>query len=413
MSKESIKPHLLARDGTERLEIVEDKVNKIITYGGLTIKEYTKLSVYTLERIVGVFPLNHKHYKDSIEFTKRTKLTPTVAKKLLYAKMSSMWINDYKDILNLCGCGQYAGKFSWNVRKVQWVHQNLSMIKQTIQDGQKNILPLVTELELSPKEIKDNLSKKEWKRLLKRSHWWCKNASLCIRGRDSRLELLKTLIPTEVPLDKLFGAPTKGTLKFYNTYGHKRYTVKYLKTKEGWGTWIKDRNTFADTNRMAEQLGLQNNTKTIENLYKKHEEFTKLINLRKYSKDEFNLRGTVLEKLPKYLEINGIACTYLNSKYLIQQEGVEMHHCVSSYADRAANLDYLVFSLSGVERSTVGFIYNKAHNQLIPDQHYSYNNSKVSRDSSVVCGELFNIIQKVISQAKAETEVRERKLKTA
>ncbi|MNF50244.1 hypothetical protein D3C84_315350 [compost metagenome] len=145
-------------------------------------------------------------------------------------------------------------------------------------------------------------------------------------------------------------------------------------------------NIFHDTKRMASSVGRQFSTSwSYEKMQSKHEEFTHLTMLKKYSPKPF-------EHLEDFKVNNVESGEYVaelcSSPLSVREEGEAMHHCVGGYTDYVAENKYLVYSVKkdGKRSSTLG-IWVEGDNYRF-SQHYGPCNARLTDPDEIAISHL-------------------------
>jgi hypothetical protein len=93
-----------------------------------------------------------------------------------------------------------------------------------------------------------------------------------------------------------------------------------------------------------------------DRMIREHNEAMRAVMAGKFSAKQF--------ASPWSFEGDGFSASLLTSQLDIASEGAEQHHCVASYASRAARGKYAVFRIEGRERATAGLIPRVAVGQI-------------------------------------------------
>lgn len=314
-------------------------------------------------------------YKD---FTATYGVTPTRVVKIFNAAVFKSAIIPYKEYFSL-----FYRRKSINPEQFTKVAKNLELLDQAIKDGQRNILPLILDQGLPPHKLKSVFGKGTWKKLTKNSFHRNK---LLVNCKD---------IPEVMNYDST-------ALKIaYKHWGLKPSAHHWLKHVVGvpYSKHIESDasmklTTYSDTKDMAARLQLPFNEKwSLLKMDEKHAEYSRLqqhlaeqhriVRDKDCAERLVKLKAIDLSTFYKQTtwEKDGVTATILTTYERIVEEGSEMHHCVSGYAEHCLNKDYVVVSLTdGTIRTTLG-----AHTDLGIDssyrfsenQHYGKCNSRV------------------------------------
>lgn len=238
-----------------------------------------------------------------------------------------------------------------------------SILDQTIEDGNKHLTPFVVRYQADLPEIKKILGKSLWKKVCRQS--MSRNLYLSRKmGYFATLWGISAEERDRQNLSNLIWAPSY-YLKHDGVGLSPEAAETFLKSGVGgknqplrtreWARWV---NIVVDTDHMANRLGEPFNIKwSMKKMNEKHEEYTKKIELREYSKDPFPFEPLTIEK-----EVDGVVwkAESLNSAYEVREEGIRMKHCVADYAECCHQGDYVVFSIkkNGEHYSTLGIKFN-------------------------------------------------------
>lgn len=249
------------------------------------------------------------------------------------------------------------------------------LLDELLEDGIYNIAPIVFRHEKTPSELKNMYGKGAWKAL-------CKNSF-------SRNKLL-------YEDDYAFPHNYVALNNISSTLLRNSWDREFAIWASRWmrGSWSNTEimrklyHLYQDTFRLAEGLNEHLQLEIMykwnpEKLQKKHDEFVKEHNTRKYSKDVIYF--------PQYIHatngmrVDEFTAHLLMSKYDIAEEGQAMHHCVAGYADSVARGDYLVYSIrkNGERYSTLG-LRRFSDIEVYKDQHYMACNKSVDEEGAIV-----------------------------
>ena len=299
------------------------------------------------------------------------------------------------------------------------IHKIKDLLEQTEKDGQKNIQPWVFHSEKSPADLKKFFGKKLWKRICAQSYTRNRAmAKLCASSRfvwshetvsDKEKESLKTLMefPSEL-LRRGFNSPL-----ILDKEGLTAFRLNE-KPASWWNGPCPDRSslkittvTIRDTVRMASQLNEDVNWDwSARKWNEKHDEFTKMIERKRYSPEPFEWLGKVRGKPPELCH-KGFTAQFIDNAYDVRTEGIEMNHCVSGYAASCSNMRYMVYSIrdsEGKRYSTLGVNINRGTGILSAkfSQHYMNSNKIVESEEAREFAEI--IVKAVQDWIKSDCE---------
>jgi len=294
------------------------------------------------------------------------------------------FIEPYKKVVAACHTYPYIK----NIRSEYFGKRNLALMDQALKDNQENIIPILLILGDDAKACKESLGKGLWKKVCRNS--LTRNGLIYQHCNNRSIELEDTL---KIPSTLL-----KEHSRSNSGWGRESvlWSVETLKSSKR----LKDSKTLlhrlqdlaADTRKMSGQLSLPFNFKWSENKMKeKHEEYTLKINLLKDIEDtkEFTCCSTLIPSVG----YKGYTATLLNTKKLVKEEGVEMKHCVGSYAEDCALGRYAVYSITDEEGSRFSTLGLRKANlvEFKFSQHYMSHNRQVKNED---VRELVNILVK-------------------
>jgi len=335
-------------------------------------------------------------------FTNTYGITPSNFKRVYNAKMLSMWVDPVKE---------HVQRFAYNSRrKVNdyivhdiWKHKDL--IDQAVLDGQHNLIPFIIHTGKNPEQLKQMYGKSVWKQICKNSMTRNKLIIGSNRFWKSTEHRDDSLVILSLP-SYILKRGGNSVLSWDNSaqwlidnrlINHKTNNMSHA------SRW---QNTYRDTKRMSTQVGKPfSHSWTPDKLKAKHKEFTKLINLKKYSPEPFPLLSSFKVK---QLEYKGYTATLLDSPFLIRNEGEVMHHCVGGYSEAVAQGRYLVYAVTkdGEKTSTIGIniatvvdpsrLLTNIKGKYSFRQHYGHCNKHIE------CPDEKEIAKRVIKQLNKE-----------
>lgn len=236
-------------------------------------------------------------------------------------------------------------------------------IRQAIADGLMHLVPLIHVTGLCPQNLRGRFGKGLWRKL---SHnTFSRNRLIATRihreaSRRGRIVLKSVLIKTGVEQLAVFPStiiPKMAPFGLEQYSGMAPY-IEHLKKAKLLGKvtvdqLIRSRFIQYDTRRMAQQLGVEfDENWGYATLIRKHEEFSKRINERQYSKEPWSTFGW-----PEEVIKGDYAFHLLNNAYALREEGTSMHHCVGSYVEASRSGNYIHYSVryKGEKLSTLQF----------------------------------------------------------
>lgn len=367
-------------------EFIVDKESKVIRFADKSFSQFDVLkSVSSVVSMFGIYGSDKQRYK---QFYQQYGITPTHFKKCYNAIMKELWIVPVEKHVK-----RYA--FGCN-RKLQpaivdkiWEAKNI--IDQCEKDGVENIIPLVIAFGEDTASLKERFGKGAWKRITKQS--MTRNSYIARRG-----DMIKDIsLILDWPSYILKKGGTSGIqwnesgkwIIDQGLYPKSTVTYNYPQMRD----MSRHMHLFQDTECMARELGKGFSAKWgVEKMQQKHDEYTKLIMLKRYSP---NVCKCLEDFKHKTFEHEGLTATLCDSPLSVHEEGQIMHHCVGSYASSVDAGNYLVYSIKkdGVRLSTLGL--RKKGNLWRYDQHYGYCNSHVQDENANVL--VTNIIEKINS----------------
>lgn len=278
-----------------------------------------------------------------------------------------------------------------------------AILDQVEKDGIYHIAPFVYKTATTPAQLKEHFGKGKWKKLCKNSFW--RNKLITQFGKIDEKEIYED-IPSSLLKQRML----------------KEFNVEVLQwlTKSFKGKWneqnliFRNAISYRDTKRMLEEEGLTfNRNWTPAKVHEEHEAAVVRSNQRWLQRraaqvpyqGNFNQQEYGEFKKAKLLHKNNLTkfeyqncnATLLMTADEIKQEGVDMHHCVGSYARSASNDQYFVFSIcqEGKKYSTLGVRVTDGICTL--EQHYKHCNAKVDDPVAI---ELARVVVSRINQFK-------------
>lgn len=278
---------------------------------------------------------------------------------------------------------------------------NKNILQEVYDDGLHNLLPLVAATGKTPQQLKQEY-KGVWKELSKNTLHRNKTIVESVCGKDWSKKYAHRNFPDASKM------PTT-VLEMFSGYGYEvqEHITKHYKGR--WSTknqttavnWIDVSYKVTDTKLLANQLEQPFDPKwSPRKMHEKHEEYTQLINARRYSSDKIDWLKDILP----CFEYEGYVATLLDNRKAIADEGTTMRHCVGGYAESVACGRYLVYSITkdGERSSTLGVYASKGAEVLLIsgdkgkmekakfsfNQHYGRFNSPITDKHEKEIGEL-------------------------
>lgn len=404
---------------TERLRIVPDFENKTLSAGILIQKQFVKyenfkkLAQAVLDyQVYCASPTRifNKHLSDQLG------LPPKRFFKLWNQLQWHVWIKPVNRFVRKFAF-QKRGKLDAGI--VNEIHDCLPYLEQFEKDGLNNLLPYAF-LKKSTKELKQLCGAANWKKICGFS--FSRNLMISKIFKDHFYEDIfnqcheptKKTLRCNVP--KIIEIPSS-ILKLHEIriteVDEYLYCGRELRKIRKLGDKAKNRvvmNIYHDTKRMCRQAETPfNHNWSLRRLEEEHNRLSRQFTLK-------NTKVISFENINKYLvpefkaEIDGIlfCATLMDSHEKLITEGVEMKHCVGSYASNIAKGSYGVYSLVGTKkkkefcRSTFGVYPPKRQDQSLiyckQAQHYAQCNSQPHEKSKEFAAHLLEEINKNFRQ---------------
>jgi hypothetical protein len=217
---------------------------------------------------------------------------------------------------------------------VQTALENKHLIDQAVKDRTINLIPLMLEFGEDPQQLRKRFGKGLWKQLAHTS--------------KTRMKHLAPLLKYSTKLTSV----RTGILPLVSTYNMNTMNIDgYLLTAARIAPRIKDfdqtLDIIRDTMYMANRAGVEvNHDWSYRRWSEEHDRLSWDMARKGYSETKF------AEHLSFTLQ--GYTFTLLTSQADIAAEGMQMRHCVASYAFCASKGTYAVFKIEGKERATLG-----------------------------------------------------------
>lgn len=340
-----------------------------------------RITLATLYKKVGMYHKPTKVDSEWIipakEFYKKFGATPTSVVKWVNGHIFRTMVLPYKHLSFL-----FKQKNIHSVALFQ-VIENIDTVNQMMNDGQKNLIPIIKSLGwMSVSDAKYAVGKSNWKKL-------CKNSvhrnKLIAKQLDMRCvgQLISEFINEVIGMES-------GALDLRcNTSPELARWLKHeckITFSEMRKRSVKVRGLkilWMDTQRMAQRIRREFNPMwSVRRMQEEHDALFAEMNAA-MTKHQRAVPQEILDKdLSKDFptttwELNGVRASLLTTYERICKEGRDMKHCVASYAEQSMDGRYLVVHIDGdVEATTVGYhIIGKSGIQL--SQHYGKHNADV------------------------------------
>jgi len=225
----------------------------------------------------------------------------------------------------------------WNTFSPHMVDKalrNKHLIDQSVKDRTINLIPLMLEFEEDPQQLRKRFGKGLWKQLAHTSKTRMKHLAPLLR-HSTEVTSLRT-----------------GILPFVSSYHAHDFDIDFgLLTAAKVAPRIKDfestLDVVRDTIRMADRAGVEvNHNWSYRRWDEEHDRLSWDVARKGYSEKKFAEHLSFTQ--------NGYTFTLLTSQADIAAEGMQMRHCVASYAFCASKGTYAVFKIEGKERATLG-----------------------------------------------------------
>lgn len=327
---------------------------------------------------------------DNKQATKKLGISPSKFARMVKGAQYRVYIKDDHELISKLCMRREKNKWDFDGFLVQAFHKKKNLIKEYVNDGNINILPIGFNYRKNTKELKAEFPKKAWKELNKNSFsrnkllaehlsvykkFYLNKVSSCILKKSEVVHFLRN----------------ESSALWLDNYLRKNKILTKIKTQD----MIHLAGIASDTASMAERLGKKFKIDwTLDQLNKKHDEFTKLISINRYPDVFIDSLKNVKVKEFSDGNYTGIL---LDTPFKINSQGIDQHHCVGSYVDQVKSGNYLVYDIkeNGKTVSTLGVIINKNtdlySNRPLDStalknisyrysQHYGFGNSHVSEE---------------------------------
>lgn len=377
-------------------------------FGGAKISAFTRFKnpqkhLNTLQEIMGE-GLNSKINKDGKlvvdgqpyikvfykTFTDTMGITPRAALKVMNSVGWKVIVEGFtnEQIFKYCYLRGYKRVLS--KCRVESLHKLAPVVKQALADGQENLVPLILQLEKSPKEIKDSVPKYIWKKVINSSYtkneYLGRAVAVCggigVYKEDNKAVLGYATLRTSTLQCFDVGYKSLDKLQLIEKLAVEK---RVLSKPQDYRLLA---NKVFDTIHMAEQLGVQWNPKwKVKRWEEEHQRMSREIHAKRFSPD--TITTGLYPRLPKEVVTPEGKATLLQSALDVAVEGNKMNHCVGGYAERCRSGRYAVYHITTKdgEESTLGC--NMDNHNISFNQHYGYGNSHVSDAANRVRAAVF------------------------
>lgn len=344
--------------------------------------------------VKGVYGTGQRALNQS--FTKEVGITPSAFAKMMNALQykylilpQSEWVKKY---------AYNRGKISEN--KYKSVVRMKEHLEQAKKDGIENIIPFIVKYEMTPHELKKYMGKGLWKSLCKNSHY--KNYLIAEKDIKMRAAAGQSIPQSTTALR--YGVED-------SFLAMRDIKWKDVPTKgRAWWLQCLQRNA-RDYFRMQDEMGIPAEEMKWSNIDQLHNNAIRVYRERQRlsAYGEFNLP----QYIPREFTEDGYVFTLLTTGQEVVDEGVEMHHCVGSYAGMVAKGQYLVYRVHKLnedgteERATLGIADDyqfrggllatvMAEKKWVYNQCYGKHNSSQKQEMKNACHSLIRKINKEI-----------------
>jgi hypothetical protein len=212
--------------------------------------------------------------------------------------------------------------------------RNKHLIDQAVKDRTINLIPLILEFEEDPQQLRKRFGKGLWKQLAHTSKTRMKHLAPLMRVTPEAISFRTGILPILTSYVIAFGGMEDAMV----------ISAKIAPRIEDLGQTL---DIVRDTIRMANRQGIKvNHDWSWRRWNEEHDRLSWDVARKGYSEKKF------AEHLSFTLQ--GYTFTLLTSQADIAAEGMQMRHCVASYAHTASIGNYAVFKIEGKERATLG-----------------------------------------------------------
>jgi hypothetical protein len=257
--------------------------------------------------------------------------------------------------------------------------ENKHLIDQAVKDKTINLIPLMLEFQEDPQQLRKRFGKGLWKQLAHTS--------------KTRMKLLAPLLRYSTELTSL----RTGILPLVSCYPTAIMDIdSCVLTTAKVAPRIKDfeqtLGIVRDTMRMAERAGVEvNHNWSWRRWNEEHDRLSWDVARKGYSEKKF-AEDCVFTQ-------GGYTFTLLTSQADIAAEGMQMRHCVASYAHMASQGKYAVFKIDGKERATLGLTINPKvdeDNPITTRILYAMLQQCYGHSNKIISDELRNTLPEII-----------------
>lgn len=368
-------------------EFQVDTTSRTISFAGMDFTRFRMLNKASEVRdIMKFYELENNKVRWARAFSDKYQITPAKFVRVFNAIMMRIWVEPVKEHVNRFA---YNNRRKLNANIVGVIWECLPDIEQAEKDGIYNIVPWIIHEGKTPHELKEKFGKGVWKQICKQS--MTRNKFLAFGSKRFRYG--------EAKIEEALNLPSyllkKGSCTSFDWSSSTIWLIKnkQITSKEivGRGKNVQSQVrlacTFEDTKRMAKDLGKGFSINwSVDKMKDKHSEYTKLINLKRYSPVPYeHLKSFNV----KQIQHKDYVATLLDSAALVHEEGEVMRHCVGMYAGSVAEGNYLVYSVTkdGKRSSTIAFRLNhdpsglSAYKEWVFNQHYGRCNAYVEDEN--------------------------------
>lgn len=313
----------------------------------------------------------HKKYG----YTAKT-LTKVINKSLV--RMALDCTGGVKELTPFVFKWKMGGKCGLRTKNVlRGVKDIVPVVKQTIEDGNKNILPFVVHQLQNTQGLRKVYGKGLWKKL-------CKNSF-------SRNMLLSGFLPDTVTMLEGVACPSSLIKIVGGSINHNFHVTSFIEWAKASRvvTKVKARELqmFSDVLDMQRKLQIKEAVPlSIKGMKQYHKQLELKIHQLRYSKDKIGSVGKWKQTIEALPVVEGWSVVVYDNRHDILEEGKAMHHCVASYAERVADRQYLVVSIrkDGERHSTLGLrpVFDNGNCAWAYDQHYGVCNRYVDNPTA-------------------------------
>jgi len=224
----------------------------------------------------------------------------------------------------------------WNTFAPHMVNhalENKHLIDQAVKDRTINLIPLMLEFQEDPQQLRKRFGKGLWKQLAHTSKTRMKILAPLMRETPEVISLRTGILP-------ILSA-------YYLPYATGDIPIIAAKVAPRIKDFEYTLGIIRDTMRMADRARVEVNPNwSWRRWNEEHDRLSWDVARKGYSSTKFAEDCVFTHR--------GYTFTLLTSQADIAAEGVQMKHCVASYAHTASQGKYAVFKIDGKERATLG-----------------------------------------------------------